>query len=153
MFRKFPGRLFGINMNQRMCLFFHSDGISLANCALAFGNERVEVMNLPCCCVFEVTPDSVRIERLSAEFNAYPNIPPGMEDAFLQWVGEHPHTQLACLMDSVLKLRYPDGILRHVPVHEIFEQLYYDGKLRLDRVEYPGVGNEMSIRFEISRNS
>ena len=152
LFRKYPGRLYGINMNQRMYLFRHADGISLANCALAFGDERVEVMNLPCNCVFEITPDSVRIERLSAEFNAYPNVPSGMEDAFLQWVGEHPHTQLACLMDNVLKLRYPDGVLRHVPVHEIFEQLYYDGKLRLDRVEYPGVGEEKSIRFEISRN-
>ena len=73
-----------------------------------------------------------------------------MLDAFKNWCENNPDTLLAYVMDNVLKKNYPDGVLRHVPTHELFEQLYFDGVLSFTNKEYPGIGEENSIRSEIS---
>jgi hypothetical protein len=73
-----------------------------------------------------------------------------MVGAFRQWCKDTPDTLLAHVMDNVLKLKYPTDVLRHVPTHEVFEQLYYDGELYLTNKEYPGIGDENSIRSEVN---
>ena len=150
--RKYPGHLFVINMNQRLGIYFHKDGVSLATCALAYGDERVNLMETPQNSVLDITANNVYIEMLSEELQPYQKIPAGLQDAFLEWTAEHPDTMLPHVMDNVLKVRqYPPRVLRHVPTHEIFEQLYYDGKLELSSQEYPGIRQEEnSIRTVIS---
>jgi hypothetical protein len=150
MFKEYPGHLFGINMNQRLCAYFHEDGISVATCALAFGNERVNVMEIPGNSLFDITPDGIKIEKLSDEFQFWEKIPAGLLDSFLAWCQKTPNTLLAHVMDNVLKLNYPSDVLRHVPTHELFEQLYFDGKLSITNKEYPGIGPENSIRSEVN---
>ncbi len=151
LFKEFPGHLYVINMNQRLCAYFHEDGVSVSTCSLAFGNERVGLMEIPCNTIMDMTADSIRMERLSDEIQPYSYIPAGLQDAFLEWTAKTPGTMLAHVMDNVLKVRYPAGVLRHVPTHEIFEQLYFDGKLKLETKEYPGITeNETSIRTTFS---
>ena len=150
MFKEYPGHLFGINMNQRLCAYFHEDGISVATCSLAFGNERVNVMEIPGNSLFDITPDGIKIEKLSDEFQLWEKIPAGMLESFFNWCKNTPNTLLAHVMDNVLKTNYPDNVLRHVPTHELFEQLYFDGKLSITNKEYPGIGPENSIRSEVN---
>ena len=73
-----------------------------------------------------------------------------MLESFFNWCKNTPNTLLAHVMDNVLKTNYPDNVLRHVPTHELFEQLYFDGKLFITNKEYPGIGVENSIRSEIN---
>ena len=56
------------------------------------------------------------------------------------------------IIDGILKLSaLPADVLRHVPTHEVFEQLYYDGNFVLTTKEYPGVREtDQSIRTAIS---
>ncbi len=153
LFKEFPGHLYVINMNQRLCAYFHEDGISISTCSLAFGNERVGLMEIPANTVLDITADSIRMEKLSEGIQLYSKVAPGLQDAFLEWVEKNPGTLLAHVMDNVLKVRYPAGVLRHVPTHEVFEQLYFDGKLKLETKEYPGITeNETSIRTSIRLN-
>ena len=148
--KDYPGHLFGINMNQRLCAYFHEDGISVATCALAFGDKRVNVMEIPGNTVFDITADGIRIEKLSDEFQLWETIPAGMLDGFRKWCEKNPDTLLAYVMDGVLKTEYPEGVFRHVPTHELFEQLYYDGELTLSHKEYPGLGDSCSIRSAVN---
>ena len=153
LFREFPGHLYIINMNQRLCICFHEDGISVSTCALAFGKERVNLMEVPFNSVLDLTADSIRMEKLSERIQVYREIPPNLHEDFLAWTAGNPETMLAQVMDNALKLRYPPGVLRHVPTHEIFEQFYYDGKLRLETREYPGITeNVSSIRTTFTLN-
>ena len=149
--RKHPGHLFVVNMNQRLGIYFHDDGVSLATCALAFGDDRVNLMETSQNSLLDITADKLYIETLLEELQPYQKIPAGLQDAFLEWTADHPDTMLPHVMDNVLKVRqYPPGVLRHVPTHEIFEQLYYDGKLELSSQEYPGIRQqENSIRTVI----
>ena len=148
--RKYPGHLYIVNMNQRLGIYFHDDGVSLATCALAFGDDRVNLMETPQNSLLDITADNLYIKTLSEEIQPYQKVPAGLQDAFLEWTAEHPDTMLPHVMDNVLKVRqYPAGVLRHVPTHELFEQLYYDGKLELSSQEYPGIRQENSIRTVI----
>jgi hypothetical protein len=107
-------------------------------------------MEIPGNTLFDITPDGIRIEKLSDEFQLWETIPAGMLDAFRNWCENTPDTLLAHVMDNVLKIKYPSDVLRHVPTHELFEQLYYDGELCITNKEYPGIGEENSIRSEIN---
>ena len=148
--RKYPGHLFVVNMNQRLGIYFHDDGVSLATCALAFGDDRVNLMETPQNSLLDITANNTYIETLSEELQPYQKVPAGLQDAFLEWTADHPDTMLSHVMDNVLKVHQdPPGVLRHVPTHELFEQLYYDGKLELSSLEYPGIRQENSIRTVI----
>ena len=147
LFRRHPGHLYAVNMNQRLGILRHEDGVSLATCALAFGNDRVALMETPPNSVLDVSADALHVERLSKELHPYLQVPPGLREAFLDWLAANPGSMLAHLMDHALKVRYPAGVLRHVPTHELFEELYFDGKVLLSTREYPGIRQqENSIR-------
>lgn len=150
-FRDYPGHIFVINMNQRLCVWSHEDGKSIATCALAFGDKQVPVTEIPGNCVADITADYIHFETLSPELQLLQEVKPGLHKDFLDWVRKTPETLLAHVMDNALKLHYPADVLRHVPTHEVFEQLYYDGNFVLTTKEYPGVREtDQSIRTAIS---
>lgn len=142
LFRKFPGHLYVVNMNQRLGMYFHEDGISLSTCALAYGENRVGLTEVPMNSILDITADSVHLEKLATDIQPYNGIPAGLQNAFLNWLEENPDAMLAHVMDHALRIHYPAGVLRHVPAHELFEQLHYDGLLELSTREYPGIREE-----------
>ena len=149
-FKDHPGHIYISNMNQRMFIVFDDDGVKLATCALAMGEKRLNGIELPCNTVADVMIDGIRMERMSNKLHPYLPIPANLEKAFLDWVKANPETLLAHTMDNALKILYPEGVLRHVPTFEVFEKLYYDGKLQLSSREYPGIRpQENSIRTVI----
>ena len=153
LFREFPGHVYAINMNQRLCARFHADGLSISTCALAFGAEHGNLMEIPPTTVADFTADSIRMERLSPQISPYSEIPANLRGAVLEWLAGVQDGTLAEIMDNVLKLRYPADTLRHVPTHEIFEQLYFDGVIQLMTREQPGItGRECSLRTSFRLN-
>lgn len=134
-FKDHPGHIYIANMNQRMFIVFDEDSVKLATCALAMGDRRLCGIELPGNTAADVTPDGIRMERMSDRLHPYLPVPANLEKAFLEWVKANPKTLLAHTMDNALKTHYPEGVLRHVPVFEIFEKLYYDGVLALETEE------------------
>lgn len=151
-FRDRPGRIYAANMSQRMALCRKEDGLWMSTCRLAFGDEFRRVLELPPCSAAEISLDSLRIIPLAEDLRIDNVVPAGTEEAFLRYVGEHPHTLLAYIANEAVGPLFPqDHTVQTVPVtYGIFEKLYYDGKLRLETEEQDGFAGTTSLRTFIS---
>jgi len=151
-FRERPGHIYIANLNQRICIHFHEDGVILSTSSLAIADKQMHVLELPPNSVSDVTLDNIFIEKLSSEIIVDTSIPAGLDHAFISWVKKHPKSLLAHITDNALAPFFPSMpiTMRGATAYRVFERLYYQGILKIEMLEAAGVGNDHSIRTLIS---
>ncbi len=151
-FRDWPEHIYVANMNQRLCLHFQDDGAFLSTCALAMGDTRHRLLEIPPNSVSVVTPSTIKVEQLAPDIVVDTHIPAGVLESFVRYLSRHPSSLLACITDNAVAPHYTGERLemRAAVTYDIFEQLYYAGMLKLENIYLPGGGNDQSINTLIS---
>jgi len=155
LFRDWPEHIYVANMNQRLCLHFQDDGAFLSTCALALGDTRRRLLEIPPNSVSEVTAGTIKVEPLAQDIVVDTRIPAGLLESFIRYLSQHPSSLLAHITDNAIAPHYTGERIemRAAAAYDIFERLYYDGMLKLENTHLPGAGKDQSISALISLNN
>ena len=124
-----PGVIAFSNSNQHIVYQQTADGVYLSITALGLPGRCG--MELPCNSVGIITPDSLRIERLTPRCETLQELPEGMLEASLEFIKNNPGCSLANVADKALKPLFPEDTLNYrvACAYRVLENLVLDGKV------------------------
>lgn len=139
MFRDHPGHIFVTNVNCRLAVRFRQDGVIAASSKLAFDDTPGRDLELPCCCVADITSDSIKIEPLTDQICVKEiTDQTDLTEDILNYIRNNQGVSLAQIRDDVINPRCTDGYLFNAVPHPIMERLLSEKIIRLGSSEVPG---------------
>lgn len=146
MWRGKADRLFVGNVNQRLIIGRDDKGTYLATSALAFPESVDWRMEAPANTVAVITKEGATFERLGAasDMTVEEVLPARLDEAFVDFVRDHPGSMLADVVDHALAPLFPEGKLarRAMAGYQAMERLLGAGTVRAETRTIPGVNGE-----------
>jgi len=152
-FKDQPGRIYFETTSQRILVARYADGVALAICALAFGPDHPQCMEIPVNSIGYVEGDgTVYLEKLSPIYETIDiQMPGNCLPAARRYLQEHGPSYLAHLCDGAITPLFPKDTNAHctaIAAYRTLEELYFNDELELLTFEEKNPVNGIVGRFD-----
>ena len=144
-----PGLIGFSNSNQHIVYKQTADGVYLSITTLGLPGRCG--MELPCNCIGLITPEEIKIERLSDKYETLLELPSGMLEASLEFIKANPGCMLANVADKALKPLFPPDTLNYRvgSAYRVLETLILENKVRMEATPYTGPAGNRGTAFKL----